>query len=94
MREKLRSGILVRAVGLFCVATAKSEPDQRANNENDIPKAWLDTEKGKEGRQTRGQAFLLSPRYAHSEIPERNFSSSLTSQRRTDPSFESLTNGG
>ena len=58
MREKLRSRILVRAVGLFCSATATG-PTGGEQQANDMPKAWPASEGGKAWGE--GHAHLHSP---------------------------------
>ena len=62
MREKLRSGILVRAVGLFCSATATGPTGEQAN---DMLKAWPASEGGKGWGE--GHAYLHSPSGTHFE---------------------------
>lgn len=66
------------------ILRGNGKPDQRSN---DIPKVWLGPKRGKEGRKAECKPGLLSPRYAHSGIPERKFSSGLTPQRGLDPPF-------
>ena len=52
MREKLRSGILVRAVGLFCSATATGPTG--GEQANDMLKAWPASDR----RKGEGHAYL------------------------------------
>ena len=54
MREKLRSGILVRAVGLFCSATATGPTGEQA-------KAWPASERGRGRRPCLPSFPKLNP---------------------------------